>query len=199
MRWFERLALWAEKRGQKIVIMDRVSKSPYLERYYLHPRWLTLGLFRVVLHRFMRSDQEVDGLHDHPWGYISIPLCYGYNEVLPIGKGTHTKLVYRRPGRPIFARKSRRHRVELLRQCVVDIESREPIYQYGQTVYNHDLVHREGAELREWTLFIMGPRFTEKPWYFYIPQNSVWKKFFWKDWIWRREYAEENHRNPRHL
>ena len=179
MRWFEKLAAWSEKRGQKIVIMDRVSKSPYLERYYLHPRWLTLGLFRVVIHRFMRSDQEADGLHDHPWGYLTIPLCYGYNEVLPVGKGTATRTVYRRPGRPIFALKSRRHRVELL----------------PWNEYNTCNCAEWGTEKREWTLFIMGPRFTEKPWYFYIPQAGKWTKHYWENWIQRRE-DEQAHNSP---
>jgi hypothetical protein len=35
-----------------------------------------LGLFRVQLHRFLRSDP--DGLHDHPWGWAFTLILHGW-------------------------------------------------------------------------------------------------------------------------
>lgn len=63
--WFEKLADRCRRKGNSRLILDREGVSPYLERFYLTPRWLTLGLFRVVIHRFWRSDNPLDGLHDH--------------------------------------------------------------------------------------------------------------------------------------
>lgn len=85
MPWFKRLAEFCRKHGYSVVIMDRDSKEPYLTRFYLHPRWLTLGLFRVVIHRFNKSDDD-SALHDHPWLFWGSMLLEGsYVEHTPKG------------------------------------------------------------------------------------------------------------------
>jgi hypothetical protein len=106
--WWLRLANRCTAKGKVRVIYDRVLTDPYLIRFYLHPRWLTLGLFRVVIHRFVRSDSLEDGLHDHPWPYISVILDGGYIEHTPQGS------FRRKPGQVLFRRARHLHRVELL-------------------------------------------------------------------------------------
>jgi hypothetical protein len=74
----------------------------YLERYYL----LNLGpLGGVFLHCFHLSDLE--GLHDHPWDFVTIPLTRGYIEEGLLGE------VEARPFRPRFRTAERFHRVRL--------------------------------------------------------------------------------------
>jgi len=101
------IANYCTEKKKVRIIYDRVETDPYLIRFYLHPRWLTFGLFRVVLHRFVRSDNPEDGLHDHPWGYMSIILSTGYHE--------HTKhgVKFHKPGSIIIRRAKHQHRVEL--------------------------------------------------------------------------------------
>lgn len=47
--------------------------QPYVEWYHVAT---VLGLFRVQLHRFRRSDP--DGLHDHPWGWACSFILAGW-------------------------------------------------------------------------------------------------------------------------
>ena len=47
--------------------------SPFVEWYYLGTPF---GLFRVQIHRFLRSDP--DGLHDHPWGWARTFILTGW-------------------------------------------------------------------------------------------------------------------------
>jgi hypothetical protein len=47
--------------------------SPYVEWYHV---CTPFGLFRVQLHRFLRSDP--DGLHDHPWGWAFSLILAGW-------------------------------------------------------------------------------------------------------------------------
>ena len=77
--WFKKLAYWCKLRGKYVVILDRESKEPYLERYYLHPRWMTLGLFRVVIHKFWKSDDD-RAVHSHPWLFWGTKLLEGNYE-----------------------------------------------------------------------------------------------------------------------
>ena len=88
--WYKTIANWCKKRGKYTVILDRESKQPYLERYYLHPRWLTLGLFRVVIHKFWKSDDDT-AYHDHPWLFWGSKLLEGdYIEHTPEGSFRRT-------------------------------------------------------------------------------------------------------------
>lgn len=125
--WFERVANWCRKRGHTYVILDREGKKPYLERFYIHPRWLTLGLFRVVIHRFWKSDDD-GGLHDHPWLFWgSRILKGGYFEHTPEGR------FWRAPGKWRFNTAWALHRVEL--------------QQEGKEVWTLFLM---GPKIREW-------------------------------------------------
>lgn len=110
MAWYEYIAKISKRLGCSITIKDREGIDDYLERFYLMPRWITLGLFRVVIHRFWRSDNPLDGLHDHPWPYISIILKGGYIEHTICGA------VKRLPGDIIFSCANHFHRVELLEE-----------------------------------------------------------------------------------
>jgi hypothetical protein len=49
-------------------------------RFYV----IRLPFFRIHLHHILRSDQ--DGLHDHPWNFVSVVLFNGYLEETPRGK-----------------------------------------------------------------------------------------------------------------
>ena len=61
--------------GRLRTIFDRELNEEYLHRYY----YLNFRPFtRIVLHRFLRSD--IDGLHDHPWGFSTYILSGGYWE-----------------------------------------------------------------------------------------------------------------------
>ena len=71
-----------ERHDRKRVIMDRESKEPYLERYYLFLKDRKKFPFNVFLHKFLRSDP--DDLHDHPWPYATLILKGGYWEWVPV-------------------------------------------------------------------------------------------------------------------
>jgi len=108
--WFHHLADLCTILGRKRVILDRESKSPYLIRFYLiSTRWLepifpSLS-FNLVLHNFMRSDE--DGLHDHPWTAWTRILKGGYWETTPAGT------FWREPGSWRKIDKNDYHRIEL--------------------------------------------------------------------------------------
>jgi len=99
MKWYELYAKFARKVGLSRMIYDREDNQPYLERFYLLPRWLFLGRGRLVIHRFWKSDDD-GGLHDHPWKWWSYILEGGYIEVLPDGampRGPGTWSGWRKP------------------------------------------------------------------------------------------------------
>jgi len=83
-RWLWRFLLWftarLKRKGKYLAIYrDRTrSGTPqdlYLERWYVLDLWLV----KVLIHRFWLSDD--DGLHDHPWSWVSIPILgRGYRE-----------------------------------------------------------------------------------------------------------------------
>ena len=67
-----------EKLGRYRIINDRIDSKLYLERYYIFLRNRTWFPFNIFIHKFLQSDP--DDLHDHPWGFISIPIYPGYWE-----------------------------------------------------------------------------------------------------------------------
>lgn len=87
------------------LIYDREDNEPYLERYYLFLKDRNNFPFNIFLHKFLKSDP--DDLHDHPWGFISIPLYPGYWEYTETGK------YWRGPLSIKFANANTFHRVEL--------------------------------------------------------------------------------------
>lgn len=94
-----------DRKGRKLVIMDRDNLDPYLERYYLafpdsvHRERKDIP-FNTFLHRFMRSDDPV--FHNHPWNwYCTVILKGGYWEHTPWG----TK--WRGPGHVRYQRGNR--------------------------------------------------------------------------------------------
>lgn len=110
--WYERFAERCRKKGTNRIIPDRESKEPYLERFYLIPRWLTLGLVRVVVHRFWKGDTD-SAWHDHPWPFGSYILKGGYWEHRPdkIG-GTDTR-TWRAPGSFAIRKATDLHYIEM--------------------------------------------------------------------------------------
>lgn len=112
---------FCSRRGWTYKIPTRDEKHLYLERLRLHPRWLTFGWFRHCIHKFHRSDDVADGVHDHPWLYRSIILKGTYVEHFVFGTAL------RGPGRIIRADASHLHRVELLK----DIKGHDmPVYTF---------------------------------------------------------------------
>lgn len=103
-----------EDNGRKRIILDRDSKSPYLERYYLFLKDRNKFPFNVFLHKFLRSDP--DDLHDHPWPYFTLILKGGYWEWIPIlinGKISGEKKVWRGPGHFRVCKSTSYHRIEI--------------------------------------------------------------------------------------
>lgn len=126
------------------VIYDRVESDPYLIRFYLLPRWMTLGLCRVVLHRFVRSDSPLDGTHDHPWPYCSIVLSGGYWEHTAEGRKFY------KPGSMLFRKATHLHRIEL-------IDTGEPVYT----------LFIMGPKVRSWGFFVNGKWHPWRDWIAY--------------------------------
>jgi len=108
MRQVISLSVWLAGKGLHRVIYDRILSDPYLLRFYLVKREWVLGVFTAVLHRFMRSDSPEDGLHDHPFDFVSIILSGGYTEHSESGKKWYG------PGSVLFRRAGRLHRIELV-------------------------------------------------------------------------------------
>lgn len=75
------LKKFMQKLGRHRIILDRQSKEPYLERYYLFLKDRTWFPFNVFLHKFLKSDP--DDVHDHPWPYTTLILRGGYWEWTP--------------------------------------------------------------------------------------------------------------------
>jgi hypothetical protein len=133
MPWYERLAHWLARRGRMRLIMDHQQPlEPYLARFYLlgnrWHRWFT-----VVLHRFMRGDR--DGLHTHPWPFLTLILSGGYWETLPSGR------YWRRPGHISVRGPLSCHRVEL-------DPSRGPVWT----------LFIMGPRVHSWGFFLENPR-----------------------------------------
>ena len=109
--WYKRFAEKCRTKGTNRIIPDRESKEPYLERFYLVPRWLTLGIVRVVVHRFWKGDTD-SAWHDHPWPFISYILEGGYWEHRP-GKDKKDTRTWRAPGSFAFRKAKDLHFIEM--------------------------------------------------------------------------------------
>lgn len=155
--WYERLMDKARMNNKTYMIRDRQDQRLYLERLHLHPRWLTLGLFRVSLHRLWSSDNPDDGFHNHPWPFVSIILNGGYKEYTY----GHNKPKIRLQGDVILAKANHFHRIELL--------ERRTGLSDGSEAY---------VDIPCYTLFIMGPRWLKTDWGFLINgkfiDHSTW-------------------------
>jgi hypothetical protein len=106
---------WLERHDRKRIIMDRESKEPYLERYYIFLKDRQLFPFNVFLHKFLKSDP--DDVHDHPWPYATLILKGGYWEWIPQFNPNGTKSCeirkWRGPGHFRFCSAESYHRIEL--------------------------------------------------------------------------------------
>jgi hypothetical protein len=138
-----------ERHDRKRVIMDRQSKEPYLERYYLFLKDRKSFPFNVFLHKFLRSDP--DDLHDHPWPYATLILKGGYWEWVPTFNESKEIIgeqkIWRGPGHFRTCKATSYHRIEV-----------EP-----------------GVDC--WTLFMPGPQ--QREWGFRIhydwePKSGMW-------------------------
>lgn len=144
------------KHDRKRVILDRKSKDPYLERYYLFLKDRKTFPFNVFLHKFLRSDP--DDLHDHPWPYVTLILRGGYWEWVPlfvenkiggvkVKEIIGEKKVWRGPGHFRICNAESYHRIEV-----------EP-----------------GVDC--WTLFMPGPQ--KREWGFLTHKSWVSGTFGW--------------------
>jgi hypothetical protein len=106
---------WLEKRGRKIIIMDRVNNDPYLERYYLFLKDRKKFPFNIFLHKFLKGDP--DDIHDHPWPYATLILAGGYYEWVPVfntlGEKINEIKYWRGPGHFRICSPNSYHRIEL--------------------------------------------------------------------------------------
>lgn len=139
-----------ERHGRKRVILDRESKSPYLNRYYLLLKDRKKFPFNIFLHQFLRSDP--DDLHDHPFGYATLILKGGYWEWVPTFDTIRNvingeKRVWRGAGHFRTCKAESYHRIEL-----------EP-----------------GVDC--WTLFMPGPQ--KREWGFLTHKNWNLRTFKW--------------------
>lgn len=143
MNWFLN---WLEKTGRKRVIMDRESKEPYLERYYIFLKDRKWFPFNIFVHKFLKSDP--DDMHDHPWAYFTLILKGGYYEWIPgfnaEGKKTCEVRKWRGPGHFRICRPSSYHRIEL------------------------------HPEVTAWTLFMPGPQVREWGFLIGVDKNQRW-------------------------
>jgi hypothetical protein len=104
-----------QKLGRHRIILDRQSKEPLLERYYLFLKDRKWFPFNVFVHRFHKSDPG--DVHDHPWPYFTLILKGGYYEWLPQFNSKGQKLgelqVWRGPGHFRLCGANSYHRIEL--------------------------------------------------------------------------------------
>jgi len=106
---------WLDKRGRKLIIMDRICNEPYLERYYLFLKDRKRFPFNVFLHKFLKGDP--DDVHDHPWPYATLILSGGYYEWVPVfntlGEKINEIKYWRAPGHFRVCNPNSYHRIEL--------------------------------------------------------------------------------------
>ena len=104
-----------QRLGRHRVILDRQSKEPLLERYYVFLKDRTWFPFNIFVHKFCKSDP--DDVHDHPWPYATLILKGGYYEWIPefdaAGKMLGEKRHWRRPGHFRVCGADSFHRIEL--------------------------------------------------------------------------------------
>ncbi len=112
LAWYERYAEYCRSKKTNRIILDRESSEPYLERFYLVPRWVTLGLCRVVIHRFWKGDTD-SAWHDHPWPWSSLILKGGYWEHRPHKKTKKDTRTWRGKGSFTFRKATDLHYIEM--------------------------------------------------------------------------------------
>jgi hypothetical protein len=83
-------------------MIPRPDTALYLERCRIFDN----RFFGAYFHCFWHSD--VDGLHDHPFPFVAIPLTVGYREEV-LGQ----KAQWRKPFRPIFHGSEAFHRITI--------------------------------------------------------------------------------------
>lgn len=89
-------------------ITDIAQTSVYLRRWSL---WLPFG-WSLKLHHILRADDDRCP-HDHPWGFWTLILWGGYDEVI-LGVFGGEKVNRMRPGRLAYRPASFKHRIERL-------------------------------------------------------------------------------------
>lgn len=101
--------------GRHRVILDRQSKEPLLERYYVFLKDRKWFPFNMFVHKFCKSDP--DDVHDHPWPYATLILKGGYYEWVPEfdnnGKMFKEVCHWRGPGHFRICGADSFHRIEL--------------------------------------------------------------------------------------
>jgi len=106
---------WLEHNDRKRIILDRESKQPYLERYYIFLKDRKTFPFNIFIHKFLKSDP--DDVHDHPWSYATLILSGGYWEWIPkintLGEQWGEYRVWRGPGHFRICSANSYHRIEL--------------------------------------------------------------------------------------
>ena len=111
----EKLSKTLKKLGRQRIILDRVSKEPYLERYYIFLKDRKYFPFNIFLHKFLKSDP--DAQHDHPWNYITFVIKGGYWEWVPTfskqGDITGEKKIWRGAGHFRRCDAASYHRIEV--------------------------------------------------------------------------------------
>ena len=136
----EHIARWLKKRGRYRMI-PRDGNEKYLERFYI----LSTSWVGIYLHCFWADDD--DGLHDHPWNSMSLPLRGGFFEEIPEDQNLPcgpTINKFRRPLIPVLRSKYAAHRITL----------------------------PSGQEGKVWSLFIRFG-FKRRKWGFY--RNGIWQ------------------------
>lgn len=112
LSWYKRHAEKCRAAGTNRIILDRESTEPYLERFYTVPRWMTLGMVRIVIHRFWKGDTDT-AWHDHPWPWASYILEGGYWEHRPDPVTGKDVRKWRKPGSLAIRRATDLHYIEM--------------------------------------------------------------------------------------
>lgn len=103
--WYRRAAIALQNSGHARLIEDHVNpQDPYLHRHFILGDDSSTGL-RILIHQIHKSDR--DGLHDHPWAFLSFGLEGLYREA------TQFAYYIRKSGRFYFRGARSFHRVEL--------------------------------------------------------------------------------------
>jgi hypothetical protein len=132
-----------QRLGRHRIILDRQSKEPLLERYYVFLKDRKWFPFNIFVHKFHKSDPG--DVHDHPWPYFTLILKGGYWEWIPQfnseGKRLGEIAHWRKPGHFRFCSAESFHRIEL------------------------------DPEVETWTLFMPGPQ--KREWGFLVKGKWV--------------------------